>query len=275
MAQRPAMSQTEQPNRRGLDITVPNAARIYDYLLDGKDNFQADRDAAEKLIEIAPDVVTGARQNRQFMQRVVKYLVGQAGIRQIIDLGTGYPTSNNVHQIAQDIAPETRVVYVDYDPVVTAHARALLAKNKNVQVIEGDIRHPRQVIGQIAECADLIDVTAPTGVLMLAVLHFITDAEDPWRVAGTFKNAMARGSCLAVTHITDDGMDPDVAKAAQDVYADASAPAVPRGYADILKFFDGMELVPRGLVDVNAWPFAAGQGINPRVLMYGGVARKF
>jgi S-adenosyl methyltransferase len=110
----------------------------------------------------------------------------------------------------------------------------------------------------------------------LLVLHFITDAEDPWSIIRTFRNVMARGSYLAVTHITDDGVDPDVAKAAQEVYADASAPAVPRGYADILRFFDGMELVPRGLVDVNAWPFPGGdRKINPRVLIYGGVARRF
>jgi hypothetical protein len=257
-------------------VNYPNVARVYDYLLGGKDNFHADREAAERLIAITPDVLTAARQNRQFMERVVRYLVGQAGIRQIIDIGTGYPASNNVHQVVQDIAPETRVVYVDYDPVVTAHARAVLAKDKNVQVVESDMRHPRQVIGQIAESSDLIDLTAPVGVLMLAVLHFITDAEDPWSIAATFKNVMAPGSYLAVTHITDDGVDPDVAKAAQDVYAGASAPAVPRRYAEILRFFDGMELVPRGLTDVNAWPFTDDdRKINPRVLMYGGVARKF
>jgi S-adenosyl methyltransferase len=164
---------------------------------------------------------------------------------------------------------------VDYDPVVIAHARALLANDKNVQVIESDVRHPRQVIGQIAESSDLIDLSAPVGVLMLAVLHFITDAEDPWGVAGTFKNVMARGSYLALSHITDDGMDPVVAKAAQDIYAGASAPAVPRGHAEILRFFDGMELIPRGLVHVNAWPFADDdRELNPRTLMYGGVARK-
>ncbi len=258
-----------------FDVTVPNVARIYDYLLGGKDNFAADREAAEELKKILPEAGLACRQNRRFLERVVAFLVSSRGIRQIIDIGPGLPTQGNVHQIAQDIDPATRVVYADYDPVVVQHAQALLARDDSVAVVRSDLRSPRELITHEGIRA-MIDFTRPVGILILATLHFITDYEQPHEILRELRATMAPGSYLALSHITADDVHPEASKAAQKVFAGASAPAVPRPRGEILRFFDGMEMVPPGLVDINAWP-ASGTGQLPRssrLLMYGGVARK-
>ncbi len=210
-----------------LNVRQPNVARVYDRLLGGKDNFQADRDAADQLQKLLPDVAKAARENRYFLERVVRYLVGQAGIRQIIDIGTGLPTQDNVHEVAQRIAPETRVVYVDNDPMVVRHGLALLATNGNVAMVEADLRAPREITTH-PDTRRLIDFSGPVAVLMLASLHFVTDAEHPQAIVSEWRDTMAPGSYLAISHITADEVEPATAKAAQAVYADASAPAVPR-----------------------------------------------
>jgi hypothetical protein len=261
----------ERASRAGFDSAVPNVARIYDYLLGGKDSYQADRDAAQQLYELLPDVAAAAQGNRLFLERVVRYLVRQAGIRQIIDIGTGLPTQDNVHQVAQRIAPGTRVVYVDNDPVVVSHGHALLATDKNVAMVESDLRTPREIMTD-PDVGKLIDFSGPVAVLMLASLHFVTDAENPQAIVRLWRQTMRHGSYLAISHITADEVEPAVAKAAQDVYAGASAPAVPRTLAEVESFFEGFELVPPGVVDINSWPIPVPEcRQGNRALLYGGL----
>lgn len=257
-----------------FDVKVSNVARIYDCLLGGKDNFQADRDAAAQLQKLLPDVAKAARENRCFLERVVRYLVGQAGIRQIIDIGTGLPTQDNVHEVAQRIAPDTRVVYVDNDPVVVRHGLVLLATNANVAMVESDLRTPREIMAH-PDLLKVIDFSGPVAVLMIASLHFVTDSENPHAMLGVWRETMRHGSYLAISHITADEVEPAEAKAAQDVYADASAPAMPRTLAEVQSFFDGFELVPPGVLNINSWsvPVPA-YPARDRVLLYGGVGRR-
>ena len=263
-----------QPASDLVRSSTPNAARIYDCLLGGKDNYQVDRDAAAQLQALLPDVVKAARGNRYFLERVVRYVVGQAGIRQIIDIGAGLPTQDNVHEVAQRIAPDTRVVYVDNDPVVVRHGLALLATNQHVAMVESDLRTPRNTMTH-PDLLKLIDFSSPVAVLMLASLHFVTDAENPQAILRLWRETMRRGSYIAISHITADKVEPARAKAAQDVYADASAPAVPRTFAEVESFFEGFELVPPGVVDVNSWPVPVlGSTLQARVLLYGGLGRR-
>jgi O-methyltransferase involved in polyketide biosynthesis len=254
--------------------SVPNAARIYDCLLGGKDNYQADRDAAAQLRELLPDVAKAAWANRRFLERVVGYLVEQAGIRQIIDIGAGLPAQDNVHQVAQRIAPGTRVVYVDNDPVVVRHGMALLATNGDVAVVESDLRTPREMMTR-PDLVKRIDFSGPVAVLMLASLHYVSDAENPQAIVRLWRETLRRGSYLAISHITADQVEPATAKAAQDVYAGASALPVPRMLAEVEAFFDGFELVPPGVVDINTWPVPVpGYSPDDRVLLYGGLGRR-
>jgi len=258
-----------------FDVSVPNVARIYDYLLGGKDNYQADRDAAEQLLTVLPEAELACRQNRRFLERVVRFLVGQCGIRQIIDIGTGLPTQGNVHQVAQEEAPATRVVYADYDRVVVRHAEALLARNERVAVVHADLRTPRELITH-RDMRKLIDFGQPVAVLILATLHFIADHEQPDEIIALLRSTLAPGSYLALSHITAEDVHPADSKAAQEIYASASAQAIPRTREEILRFFDDMELVPPGLVNISAWPAAVVQHAPElsKLLMYGGVARK-
>jgi hypothetical protein len=258
-----------------FDVSVPNVARIYDYLLGGKDNYQADRDAAEQLLKVLPEAELACRQNRRFLERVVRFLVGTCGIRQIIDIGTGLPTQGNVHQVAQEEAPATRVVYADYDRVVVRHAEALLARNERVSVVHADLRTPRELITH-RDMRKLIDFGQPVAVLILATLHFISDDEQPDEIIRLLRSTIAPGSYLALSHITAEDVHPDDSRTAQGIYASSSAPAIPRTREEILRFFDELELVPPGLVNISAWPSAGVQHVPEpsRLLMYGGVARK-
>jgi hypothetical protein len=258
-----------------FDVTVPNVARIYDYLLGGKDNYQADRDAAEQLLKVLPEAELACRQNRRFLERVVRFLVGVCGIRQIIDIGTGLPTQGNVHQVAQEEAPATRVVYADYDRVVVRHAEALLARNERVAVVHADLRTPRELITH-RDMRKLIDFGQPVAVLILATLHFIKDDEQPEEIIRLLRSTIAPGSYLALSHITAEDVQPNDSETAREIYASASAPAIPRTREEILRFFSEMELVPPGLVNIAAWPAVAERHVPEpaKLLMYGGVARK-
>jgi hypothetical protein len=258
-----------------FDVLVPNVARIYDYMLGGKDNYQADRDAAEQLIKVLPEAELACRQNRRFLERVVRFLVSQCGIRQIIDIGTGLPTQGNVHQVAQEEASATRVVYADYDRVVVRHAEALLARNERVAVVHADLRTPRELIAH-RDLGKLIDFSQPVAILILATLHFITDNERPDEIIRVLRSTMAPGSYLALSHITAEDVHPDDSKTAQEVYASASAPAIPRTREEIARFFDELVLVPPGLVNISTWSAAEMRDVPEpaKLLMYGGVARK-
>jgi hypothetical protein len=235
----------------GFDPSVPSPARMYDYYLGGKDNFPADREAAEQALSVVPFGRQVAHANRQFLVNAVTF-IARSGISQFIDLGTGLPTSPNVHEVARSIHPKARVLYVDNDPMVCSHARALLATNDGVAAIHGDIRTPQAILNDPLT-RTTIDFTHPVGVLFVAVLHFLIDDDQPWEQVAAFRQRMTTCSMLAVSHITSDGTPPDVQATIQDVYAQASAPAVFRTRQEIESFFAGLDLVEPGLVEIGAW----------------------
>jgi hypothetical protein len=254
----------------GFDPLVPSPARMYDYYLGGKDNFPADREAAEQALSVVPFGREVARANRQFLARAVTFMA-RNGIGQFIDLGTGLPTRPNVHEVARSVHPDARVLYVDNDPMVCSHARALLATNDGVAAIRGDIRTPQIILNDPVTSA-MIDFTRPVGVLFVAVLHFLTDGDQPGEQVAAFRWRMATGSMLAVSHITSDGTPPDVQATIQDVYAEASAPAVFRTRKEIESFFGRLDLAEPGLVEVGAWRSLRPSPSAP-LRFLGGVAR--
>jgi SAM-dependent methyltransferase len=240
---------------QSLDVTTPNMARIYDYWLGGKDNFAADREVAEKIIEISsagngPTVVDDMRANRAFLGRAVR-TAAEAGVRQFLDLGSGLPTQDNVHDIALRAAPSARVVYVDYDPVVCSHGRALLCPSTGVRFIQGDIRHPAKILTH-PEVRSSLDFTEPIALLLCAVLHQVGDDDDPAGIVATLAEAMAPGGYLILSHLSADIRPADIAKGTE-VSKITSAPMTPRPSARILRFFDGFELLEPGLVSTPAW----------------------
>jgi O-methyltransferase involved in polyketide biosynthesis len=251
-----------------FDVTVPHVARIYDYLLNGKDNYAADRAAAARLLEQIPHAAGACLQNRDFLGRVVRRLAAR-GIRQFLDIGSGLPAVENVHEVAKKASPACRVVYVDNDRVVCAHARAMLASTADgVEVVQGDVRDPA---GIIAAAKEHLDFNEPAAVLMFAVLHFLTAGDDPHAIVRALAAPLAPGSAIAVSHITADATDPARSQAAQQVYRGASAPAVPRGLAEIERFFTGLALLPPGVADIRAWGLRKPEPGAP-LTFYGGVA---
>jgi O-methyltransferase involved in polyketide biosynthesis len=235
----------------GVDVTRPSIARIYDYLLYGKDNFAVDRAAAEKLMDSRLEPRRLSLANRAFLCRAVGFLARQ-GIAQYLDLGSGLPTSPSVHEVARDITPAARVVYVDHDPIVVAHNDALLATRDGVITIRGDIRDPDSVLahGALAEC---LDFSQPVAVLLLSVLHFISHEEDASGIIAKFRKRLAPGSYLAMSVGTSDGADPDMLAEATQTYAGARMPFTLRSRAQILDLFDGFDLVEPGLVSLPEW----------------------
>jgi hypothetical protein len=255
----------------GIDPRTPNPARVYDALLGGKDHYEVDRAAAEAILAAAPQAGEGARENRAFLQRAVRYLA-QQGIRQFLDIGTGLPTQGNVHQVARQVAPDARVVYVDHDPVVYAHANALLANNSpSTLAVLADLRQPEAILGH-PQVRGLLNFAQPVGVLLVAVLHFIRDEEDPGGIVARLRDAMAPGSFLVVSHATGD-FHPQAGAKITEVYQRASAPLVLRSRGQIGRFFRGFELVEPGLVQPAAWcpegPVGPGAGG-----FYSGVGRR-
>lgn len=260
-----------------IDTTTPHPARIYDALLGGKDNYAADREAVRNLLRAAPEVRDSARANRAFLQRVVRFLVGEAGIRQIIDIGTGIPTAGNVHEVAGPIAPGVRVAYVDNDPVVHAHANALLTGTGTTSIVLADLRDPEAILSH-PKVTGLIDFTQPVAVLLVAILHFLTEQEDPARIVRAFRDAVPPGSYLALSHATAD-LRPQAARAAATVYNQnhPASTVTLRGHAQITAFFDGWDLVEPGLVQVPLWrPDGRPPGSREltRAWVYGGVGRR-
>jgi SAM-dependent methyltransferase len=243
----------------GLDTSRPNASRMYDYMLGGTDNFAADREAADRLRAVAPELSQTAWANREFHQRATAWMA-EAGITQFIDVGCGLPTMENTHQVVQRIMPGARVAYVDYDPAVIAHAKALLAKGgDNVAVILGDLRNPAGVLDALRETG-LLDLGQPCGLLITAVLHFIPASHDPVGAVRRLTGALAGGSYLALSHVTIDGVSADRVEMGLEVYRSASAQMNPRNKAEVTSFFDGMELLP-------PWP-GAEPGVS-RVSLWG------
>jgi O-methyltransferase involved in polyketide biosynthesis len=259
-----------QLTARGVDTSVANVARVYDFLLGGKDNFVADRDVAERVLREIPHSALACRQNRDFLGRAVCYLADQ-GVRQFLDIGSGLPTRDNVHEIAQRAAPGARVVYADYDRVVVTHSRALLEKGTpGVLAIEGDIRDPD---GIISSAKGLLDFSEPVGVLLFAILHFLTDADDPHAIVAALAGHLAPGSAVAISHLTAEGTPPARGRAAQRAYQGASAPAVPRTLPGITRLLDGLEVAEPGVTDINLWPARSIESTAP-LTFYGGVGWK-
>jgi len=235
----------------GVDTKRANVARIYDYWLGGTHNFLADQDVGRAIVAVEPNMREIARANRAFLGRAVRFLAA-AGIDQFLDLGSGIPTSGNVHEIAQQADPGARVVYVDVDPVAIAHSKAILAGHPDATIVDADLREPEKILAH-EDVRRLIDFSQPTALLLMVVLHFLTDAEDPWRVVATLRDALAPGSYLVLGHGTGDG-SPATVGAAQEMYnRSVATQAHVRSHAEILRFFDGFELVEPGLVYVPLW----------------------
>jgi S-adenosyl methyltransferase len=268
---------TQNPAPNGIDITRPNVARIYDYLLGGKDNFAVDREAARRLLEVSPDIAGIARDNRSFIGRVVRFLAGEAGIRQFIDLGGGLPTQTNVHEMAQAIAPDSHVVYIDNDPVVWSHGQALLAHGDRVAMVHADLREPAAVLGH-PDLLALIDLARPVAVVCASVLHFVADSAEPFRIIAEYRDRMAPGSYLAISHGDAGNAENDpnnVADGVTNVYRQASAQMHLRSLPQIQRFFDGFDLLEPGVVWINEWrPGPGFQSAGQPRSLRGGVGRK-
>ncbi|WP_318199800.1 SAM-dependent methyltransferase [Streptomyces sp. SCL15-4] len=253
-----------------IDTSRPHPARIYDYLLGGKDNYEVDQQAGDALAAAAPEARIGVRANRAFLQRAVRYVVG-SGVRQILDIGTGLPTSPNVHEVAQSVAPEVRVAYVDNDPIVAAHGNALLSRSGTTRIVLGDLRDPRAVLDH-PDVRQLIDFDQPVALLLVAILHFLADTDRPAEIVATLRDALPAGSFLVLSHATGDFAD---RSAAQDVYTNATASLHLRGRSEVERFFDGFELVEPGLAQVPFWrPDAPPPPRSEEIGFYGAVARK-
>ncbi|MFF8726953.1 SAM-dependent methyltransferase [Streptomyces sp. NPDC015171] len=253
-----------------IDTSRPHPARIYDYLLGGKDHYAVDQLAGDELAAAAPEARIGVRANRAFLQRAVRYVVAH-GIRQILDIGTGLPTSPNVHEVAQSAAPDVRVAYVDNDPIVAAHGNALLSRSGTTRIVLGDLRDPRSVLDH-PDVREVIDFDRPVALLLVAVLHFLTEADRPAEIVGALRDALPPGSFLVLSHATGDFAD---RSAAQAVYSKATASLTLRTRAEVERFFEGFELVGPGLAQVPFWhPDTAPPAGSEEIGFYGGVARK-
>jgi SAM-dependent methyltransferase len=239
----------------GIDTSRPHPARMYDYYLGGRDNYEIDRMAADQIIRAVPEIVDGARQNRAFMRRAVRAIVGEYGIRQIVDIGTGIPTSPNTHEIAQAIAPETRVVYIDNDPIVGVHANARLTGVGRTTFFLGDVREPSSILARLRH-DELIDFNQPVALVMVGLMHFVVDGEHPYEIVAELRDALAPGSFLVLSHgrggqIPLDYVEPMAELL--DVYKHASASLTLRTTEQISHFFDGLQLIEPGLTSVALW----------------------
>jgi len=251
----------------------PNVARIHNYLLGGKDNYAEDRQVAECLLAVVPGVRAAARANRRFLVRAVQFLAAEAGIGQFIDIGTGLPAAGHVHQVTRELAPQSRVVYVDNDPVVVSHARALLCRGPGVVAVEGDVRDPAGILDH-PDVRAVVDFGEPVAVVLSAVLHFVPDEDSPYKLVEMLKAAVPPGSYLVISHATGEDIGPEAAGQVQGLYAQATAPAVLRSCADVARFFEGLELVAPGIGDVAAWRASVSPAGLGRTIILGAVGRK-
>jgi len=261
-----------------LRTDIPHSARVYDYFLGGKTNYPADREAAELVLKAGPNTRISALANRAFLHRVVRHLAGTVGIRQFLDIGTGIPTSPNLHEIAQGVVPDARVVYADHDPIVLAHARALLVGKPEGRTayIDADLRDPDRILGS-PTLGKTLDLTEPVALSVIAILHFIPDADDPAGLLRHYLDALPAGSHLAITHVTPD-FAPEEAERVTAIYRARGIPLQTRSRAEVRRFFDGLDLVEPGVQVVHRWrpdPDADGaEATDAQVNVYGGLARK-
>ena len=248
------MTASEPPDYGPVDlrVDVPHPARIYDYWLGGKDNFAADREAAEAVIEVRPTVVRDTRANRAFLRRAAAWLASKAGIGQFLDIGTGIPTKPNVHEVVQAISPAARIVYVDNDPIVLSHARALLASGPQGETayIDADLRHPDQILAQAAQT---LDFTRPAALLLVGILHLISDGEDPGTIITQLMEPLAPGSYLVVNAPASDVHAEVAAEGARRLADAGSTPVTRRSREEVGGFFRGLDLIEPGIVQTHRW----------------------
>ncbi|CAJ64078.1 MULTISPECIES: SAM-dependent methyltransferase [Frankia] len=257
-----------------FDLSVAHPARMYNYYLGGKDHLPADRAAAEQVVAASPDVPLVARANRDFMTRAARLLAAECGIRQYLDVGTGIPTSPNLHEVVQAVDPTSRVVYTDNDPVVLTHARALLTSTPEGRTayLDADLRDPALIL-RAAELRDALDFHRPIALFLVAVLHFLTDDDGAHALVRSLVDALPSGSYLVVSHATGDLAPRNVGQIV-DTYTATAAPLVLRGLGDVCRFFAGTEVLGPGVVRLPLWkPDEPPTGID-KVWVYGGVGRK-
>lgn len=238
---------------RGIDISVPSVSRIYDYYLGGSHNFDIDREAARKAMEFMPGLPKIMQANRAFLRRAVRFAADE-GITQFLDIGSGIPTFGNVHEVAQSASPGARVLYVDNDPVAVAHSEAVLEGNEGADVVAADLRKPQEILAS-SQFERLIDQNRPVALLLVAILHFVEDEDDPYEAVAQLRDALAPGSLLVVTHASYEGipLPPERAEGAVDVYKDIRNPLIMRSRDEIARFFEGYDMVEPGLVPMPEW----------------------
>ena len=256
-----------------LDTSVAHVARVYDFWLGGKDNFAADRAAGQQAIQAYPDIVYSVRANRAFLARTVRYLAGEAAIRQFLDIGTGIPTANNTHEVAQDVAPGSNVVYVDNDPVVLTHARALLVSGQqgHTSYIDADLRDTKPIL---AEAAQTLDFSRPVAIMLMAILQHIDEAEDPYAIVDSLLAAVPPGSYLAISHPAADIETEAMAQMAERLNKLMAEKVTFRNRQQVARFFEGLELVEPGMVRVQEWRPASEIEAKSPAALWGGVGRK-
>jgi S-adenosyl methyltransferase len=275
-------AENSEENPLGFDVTRAHSARVYNFWLGGKDNFAVDRKAAEDALAANPGMIHAIRANRAFLVRTVHYLAGEEGIRQFLDIGTGLPTANNTHEVAQSVAPESRIVYADNDPMVLAHARALLTSSREGECayLDADLRDPDAVL---VEAARTLDFGKPVAIMLLGILQQIPDDDDPYGAVARLVDAVPPGSFLAVTHPASDVDPRSAAEAARRLNSTTAEQRQLRSKAEVARFFGDLELVEPGLVQVAEWrpdPAAARTPVSAHAVRSGrggrwaGVARK-
>jgi hypothetical protein len=269
----PGPADASAGQRLGLDTSVAHSARVHNYWLGGKDHFAADRAAGDAVLEAYPGIVMSVRANRAFLARVVRFLTAEAGIRQFLDIGTGIPAVSNTHEVAQSVRPECRVVYVDYDPVVLTHARALLTSSPEgaTDYIDADLRDPDKIL---PEAARTLDFSQPVAVMLIAIMHLIGDADDPYAIVGRLMAAVPSGSYLALSQVASDIEAEQMAEAAKRYNRLAHETQRHRNHAEVSHFFDGLELVEPGVVAAHEWRPGPETAPGTRSAMWAGVARK-
>jgi hypothetical protein len=247
-----AGSQSIGPRPPRFSPEVPHPARVYNVWIGGKDAYAADRQAAEEVARCRPQVVAGARANRAYLARVVRYLAGPCGVRQFLDVGPGLPARDATHTVAQAIAPESKIVYVDNDPLVMAHARALLTSSREgvCEYLDADLRDPGTIVKDVAQ---ILDFTQPTAVILVAILHFLADADDPQGIVAALASTLAPGSFVALSHLTADFAPEQVASGVAAYNALVPAGITARSHAEVNSLFGGMFLVAPGVVPVTEW----------------------
>lgn len=264
----------------GIDITKPSVARVYNFMIGGKDHYTVDRMVAEAILKVEPNAAAEGRAQRAFLGRAVRYMVSDAGIRQFIDVGSGIPAAENTHEVAQQIDPATRVVYVDNDPVVVVHAKALIGETSTTHIVAGDAREPAAILDDRL-VRNFIDFSQPVGVLFMSLLHHLSDAEDPGSITRTFRDAVAPGSHLTVSHFCNPGpANPEesrIAAESEEVFTKNFGTGRWRTPEEITAFFGDFRLLPPGLVPLALWrPDTPWEGEIPGFFhrFVGGVAVK-